>query len=357
MAVHGEIVDSRFEIRGLLGHGGCGVVYDAFDRRTSRPVALKVLADDVVDPSAMARLLREARVAQAINHPNVCPIVASGVLDDGRHFMATELLIGQTLRDYLTKHGALSAEETIEIGVQILSGLDAAHAVGVVHRDVKPENVFVTGPTSLRLQPDSGTARIRLLDFGLCRRGGHDLDEKTLTVAGWIVGTPGYLAPEQVRGDRTIDPSVDLFAVGVVLFEALTGHRALGEGTPLELITHLLAKPIPSVRSYRPELPLTLDRIVAHATERDGNSRYKTAAHFQHELLEARTAFRREGSRSSAAREAAARSRIAYDEEWNEPTRRRSDFRNLVPRRASPAVLQNGPMTVIHGNRRSARHG
>jgi serine/threonine-protein kinase len=361
MAGGADIVDSRFEIHGRLGHGGCGVVHQAFDRHTSRQVALKVLADDATDPAAMARLVREARVVSAINHPNVCRVVDSGVLDDGRHYIATELLKGQTLRQYFESRGALGAEEAIEIGVQLLSGLDAAHSVGVVHRDVKPENIFVTWVGG------NAPACIKLLDFGLCRRADHALDEKTLTIAGCIVGTPGYLAPEQVRGDRAIDPSVDLFAVGLILFEALTGRRAMGGETPIELITFLLSKPIPAVRKFRPEIPLSLDRIVAHATERDVAARYQTAADFQHELLEARTAVRRDGSRSVAARQAARDGCSGTDtdvvDDWNVPTRRRSQFTpaaenvkvELEP--VSSAAHRTVPEPVVRRNRRLLRHG
>jgi serine/threonine-protein kinase len=369
MPVGLEIEDSRFEIRGRLGHGGCGVVYEAMDRKTSRVVALKVLAEDATDPAAMARLVREARVVSAINHPNVCRVVASGVLDDGRHFIATERLVGQTLRAYLERRAPLGVEEAIEIGVQLLSGLEAAHHVGVVHRDVKPENVFVTWSSSSSQDGRKGPACIKLLDFGLCRRA-DALDERTLTIAGCIVGTPGYLAPEQVRGDRAIDPTVDLFAVGLILFEALTGHRAMMGNTPLELITTLLSKPIPAVRSIRPEIPLSLDRIVAHAAEREVRARYQSAADFQHELLEARTAIRREGSRSPAAREAAAArrdgeardgqaaSRRPGHDDWEVPTQRRKEFNQADSE--PPASSQAHPTVQglrVPRNRRLLRHG
>jgi serine/threonine-protein kinase len=369
MPVAEEIVDSRFEIRGRLGHGGCGVVYEAMDRKTSRLVALKVLAEDATDPAAMARLVREARVVSAINHPNVCRVAGSGVLDDGRHFISTELLVGQTLRVYLERRPPLGVEEAIEIGVQLLSGLEAAHHVGVVHRDVKPENVFVTWSSSSKGRDGrdgrarQGPACIKLLDFGLCRRA-DAVDERTLTIAGCIVGTPGYLAPEQVRGDRAIDPTVDLFAVGLILFEALTGHRAMTGNTPLELITTLLTKPIPAVRSIRPEIPISLDRIVAHAVERAVRARYQSAADFQHELLEARTAIRREGSRSAAAREKASRREEGRDaparsaDDWDVPTRRRTELNQ--PDSEPPVSSQAHPTAQalrVPRNRRWLRHG
>jgi eukaryotic-like serine/threonine-protein kinase len=345
------ISDSRFEVRGLLGHGGCGVVHEAVDRKTSQLVALKVLLPGASDPAAIARLAREARVIRAINHPNVCKVIAHGHLDDGRPYIATELLRGETLREYLNAQRKLSAEETIEIGVQMLSGLDAAHSVGVVHRDIKPENVFVNW------QNGRGPARIKILDFGLCRRSAHEvaesaIDERTLTHAGWIVGTPGYLAPEQVRGDRVIDASVDLFSVGLILFEALTGRRALEGHTPLELVTDLLAKPIPRLHTFRPDLPPILDRILSHATQRDVHGRYRSASQFQHDLLEARTSFRREERGAAPQHDGV--------DEWNAPTIRRSEFTKKGPSDSPPAsdgVAPSGPAPVAGRNPRWLRHG
>jgi eukaryotic-like serine/threonine-protein kinase len=293
------IDESRYELGKVLGQGGCGIVYEAVDRHMSRRrVALKVLPAGVTNPVTLARLAREARTASTINHPNVCGTLDRGLLEDGRPYVAMELLEGETLRAYMTRRERLSEEEAIEIAVQMLAGLDAAHALGVVHRDIKPENVFI-------VQQPNGRVLVKLMDFGICRRAAHPLDQQTLTVAGSVVGTPGYLSPEQVYGDRTIDPRADLFAVGLVLFEMLAGRAAIRGNNPLELAAAATAR-VPSLRTFVAVSTL-IDRIVAHATEHDPDLRYPSAARFQHDLLEARTAlrrargYRRHSSSSSAA--------------------------------------------------------
>ena len=297
--------DSRFERGRLLGRGGSCFVYEAHDRHTNRRVALKVLPP-TASGVAIARLAREARAAMAINHPNVCATYERGFLDDGCAFLAMELLEGETLRDHLARQGRFSPEETIELGVQVLAGLEAAHATGLIHRDVKPENIF--------LVHDGHRLIVKLVDFGVCRSGVDDLDQQTLTSTGYVVGTPGYLAPEQVYGERTIDPRADLYAVGLVLFEALTGRPAFLGDDPA-LLAEALMQPVPAVRSFV-AIPQTLDRIVAHATEREPAARYPDAATFQHELLEARTAMRRAGSHSASSREIVA----AASDAWDLPT-------------------------------------
>jgi len=292
------VSDSRFELGQVLGRGGNGIVCAAVDRQTGRHVALKVLPEGVMNRVTLARLAREARTASMINHPNVCATLDRGLLDDGRPFVSMELLEGQTLRQYMMEKEArgerLTAEEAIEIAVQMLAGLDAAHALGVVHRDIKPENVFIVW------RAGSHRPLVKLMDFGICRRADHALDMQTLTVAGSVVGTPGYLAPEQVYGDRTIDPRADLFAVGLVVFEMLTGRAAVQGNNPLELAAAATAR-VPSVRQFASEIPTLLDRIVAHATEQEPELRYPSAALFQHDLLEARTSIRRSGRRTISA--------------------------------------------------------
>ena len=298
--------DSRFERGRLLGRGGSSLVYEAYDRHTDRRVALKVLPENAGGVQ-IARLAREGRAAMAINHPNVCATYERGFLDDGRAFIAMELLEGETLREHLARQGRFGAEEAIELGVQILAGLEAAHQAGLIHRDIKPENVF--------LVENGDRLLVKVVDFGVCRSGVDDLDQQTLTSTGYVVGTPGYLAPEQVYGERNVDPRTDLYAVGLVLFEALTGRAAFVGDDPA-LLAEALLRPVPSVRSFL-SVPLALDRIIAHATEREPAARYPDAGSFLHELLEARTAMRRAGSHSASSREIASG---AAADSWDMPT-------------------------------------
>jgi eukaryotic-like serine/threonine-protein kinase len=286
----------RYEIGDVIGRGGNAIVYEAVDRQTMMRVALKVL--DSLDHRAergvaIARLEREGRLARAINHPNVCKTLDCGVLEDGRPFVAMELLEGETLRTYLSRRGGrLNPERAIAIGSQILAGLDAAHELRVVHRDIKPENIFIEWKGDQGSQPLS----VKILDFGVCRRVLDPLDDRTLTLVGCVVGTPGYLAPEQAYGERALDPRVDIFAVGLILFEALSGRAAYLSRQTTEL-SRALAQRLPSLRSLSTSIPRVLERVIEQATEPEPRMRYATAAKFQHDLLEARTAIRREEKR------------------------------------------------------------
>lgn len=283
---------SRFDIGAVIGRGGNAIVFEAFDRWSGHYVALKVGAQDEV---ALARLEREGRAASAIRHPNVCATLDYGLLDDGHPFVAMELLRGETLRSYLAKRGRLDDEEVIELGAQLLAGLEAAHALHVVHRDIKPENIIIEWPSGV----SGRDLQIKLIDFGVCRRGLDPIDERTLTLAGCVVGTPGYFAPEQAFGERALDPRVDIFAVGLVLFEALTGRAAYESHQTTEL-SAALTQPLPPLRAFGP-VPRALERAVQIATAPSPEERYATAGRFLHDLLEARTELRREARRIAAA--------------------------------------------------------
>jgi len=293
-----ELLANRYELVGEVARGGCGAVYEAHDHRRNRLVAIKILQPSSMDRASVARFAREARVGAAMRHPNVCAVLDAGTLEDGRQYIAMERLHGETLRAYVARVRRLDAEEAIEIAVQILSGLDAAHDLGIVHRDVKPENVFL-------VRPPGCLPQAKLLDFGMCRVGAsrsqkarppsRDLGEdKTLTRVGSVVGTPEYMAPEQASGRRQFDLRIDLYAVGVILYEMLTGTRAFFGPDPRAVLVNVLVRQLPSVRALRPDLPLALDRIVSRAVERDPRARYASATELQHELLLARTAMRRQ---------------------------------------------------------------
>jgi serine/threonine protein kinase len=218
-----------YEIRGLLGAGGMGEIYRAFDPRLGREVAVKVLPEELgSDPERLARFEREARAVAALNHPNILTVFDVGLPrpDDTSStttapYVVTELLEGETLREMVSRR-APTQRQVLSFAVQVAHGLDAAHAKGIVHRDLKPENVFVTTD-----------GRVKLLDFGLAKvvdRGAADSLEPTAsspTAAGQMVGTVGYMSPEQVRG-LAVDVRTDVFSLGVVLYELLGGSTRSG---------------------------------------------------------------------------------------------------------------------------------
>ena len=277
-----QVLADRYVLRGELGRGGCAVVYEAHDTRLSRLVALKMVKSTARDAQANARLAREARAGAAIHHPNVCGLSDAGYLPDGRPYLVMERLIGETLTSCLRRTGNLSAEHAVDLALQLLSALDAAHQIGIVHRDVKPDNVF--------LVPRAGcTPLVKLLDFGMCRRAATpSRDDMTLTRAGQVVGTPEYMSPEQVSGKRSFDARIDLYAVGVILYEALSGQRAFPGKDAREVVVSVLVKSLPPLRHVRPDIPSTLERVVSRAMERDANGRYSTAAEFQADLIESK---------------------------------------------------------------------
>jgi len=278
------VLAGRYALRAEIGRGGCAVVYEAHDLRLGRLVALKMVKTNARDAQANARLAREARAGAAIHHPNVCGISDAGYVEDGRPYLVMERLHGETLTQCLQRLRVLSPKDAIDIALQLLSALDGAHTLGIVHRDVKPDNVF--------LVPRSGCGPlVKLLDFGMCRRVAPTFrDDATLTRAGQVVGTPEYMSPEQVSGKRDFDARIDLYAVGVILYEVLSGQRAFPGKDAREVVVSVLVRSLPPLRSLRPEIPLVLDRIVARAMEREASVRYSSTAEFQADLLEAKAA-------------------------------------------------------------------
>jgi eukaryotic-like serine/threonine-protein kinase len=304
-----RVVANRYELLFEIARGGCGAVFEARDLDRGGLVAVKILHPQTLDRAAAARFAREARVAASIHHPNVCAVTDSGMLEDGSPFLVMDRLHGETLRSYVARVGAVDPEEAIELSVQMLSGLETAHALGVVHRDMKPDNVFI-------VRPPGGLPIVKLLDFGMCRRNAPQLlDDGTLTRVGTVVGTPEYMAPEQAAGRRDFDLRIDIYAVGVMLYEMLTGTRAFYGSDPRAVLVAVLTRRLPSVRALRPQLPAVVEGIVARAVTRDPRARYRDAAAFQHDLLEARTTMRRQ-------RAALRNSQVhSTGDEWEMPTR------------------------------------
>jgi Tol biopolymer transport system component len=253
-----------------LGAGGMGEVYKARDTRLQRDVAVKVLPTSVAhDPEQRARFERETRAVAALSHPNVLAIFDTGS-HEGDLYAVTELLQGETLRDRL-KSGAVPLRKALDWAVELACGLAAAHDKQLVHRDLKPENIFVL---------DDG--RVKILDFGLARQmpataaDGTSETMADLTAAGAVVGTVGYMAPEQVRG-HAVDVRADLFALGAVLYEMLTGRRAFRRATAAETMTAILNEDPPEFGTEQAGIPLGLERIVRHCLEKNVNERFQTA--------------------------------------------------------------------------------
>ena len=263
-----------YEILAPLGAGGMGEVYRARDARLGRDVALKILPQSFARESdRLHRFEQEARAVAALNHPNILAVFDIGQ-QNGSPFLVSELLEGESLRAVLD-HGAMPQRKAIEYGVQIAQGLAAAHEKGIVHRDLKPENVFV-----------SREGRIKILDFGLAKlaqkgsAASAETDGITLTsshtAAGVVLGTASYMAPEQVRGEAA-DPCTDIFALGAVLFEMLSGVRAFRRDTPAETMTAVLKEDPPELSDPGHAISPALDRIVRRCLEKDREQRFQSA--------------------------------------------------------------------------------
>jgi len=270
-----------YEITGLLGKGGMGEVYSARDTRLHRTVAIKILpTDKTADPERKKRFIQEARAASALNHPNIVTLhdIAN---DSGIHYMVMEHVPGKSLDKMIAPKG-LPLPEALGFAAQIASALAAAHAAGIVHRDIKPANVMVTGES-----------HVKVLDFGLAKLAGTARDPEgdtvtarnELTEAGTVLGTASYMSPEQALG-RPLDHRTDIFSLGVVLYELISGQRPFRGDTPLEMMHAIIHEPRLPIQAQPSELNDILDKALA----KDPAERYQHAGDIALDLRRLRTA-------------------------------------------------------------------
>jgi serine/threonine-protein kinase len=286
----GTTIDGKYVVLGVLGRGGMGTVFEAEHRTLGRQVAVKVLHPKQANKqNAVRRFHQEARAAGSIGHPNICEVYDLGTLEDGSPYLVMEKLVGETLADRISIEGALSFDLATDALIQALSALVAAHHKGIVHRDIKPENVFLT--TRVGCPP-----LVKILDFGVSKTMVRPVVEATgedgdLTRIGMVMGTPHYMAPEQARGDRDLDGRVDLYACGVIFYEALTGRRPFSAPNYDGLLVQILnAAPRPASQ-LRPALPDAFDVVIRKAMAKNREDRYDTAAAFQVDLQSLRERF------------------------------------------------------------------
>jgi Protein kinase domain/Tetratricopeptide repeat len=259
-----------YEIVSQIGAGGMGEVYRARDVNLNRDVAVKVLLNLSTDPQRLRRFEQEARAAGSINHPNILAVYHMGTYE-GAPYLVSELLEGETLRQVI-KRAPLPTRKVIDYGVQIANGLQAAHEKGIVHRDLKPENVFLTRD-----------GRIKILDFGLAKLTQPEVSERgaltmtSVTEPGVVMGTVGYMSPEQVRGEH-VDQRTDIFAFGAMLYEMLTGRPAFQHQTATESMTAILREDPPNILDIVPFLPIGIQRVVQRCIEKGPGQRFHSAA-------------------------------------------------------------------------------
>lgn len=262
----GAVLGDRYEIGRVLGSGGMGQVREGRDRRLDRRVAVKLVTEGLADATTRARFLREATLAARFTHPHVVTVYDAGE-DDGTLYLVMELVQGPTLARVLADRGALDPAEVVAVGDQVLAAVGAAHRNGLVHRDIKPSNILFT---------EEGVAK--LADFGIAKALGRQA--AALTATGQIIGTSWYLSPEQAMGREATPPS-DLYAVGVVLYEMLTGRRPFDGETPIAIALAHQREPVPPLLERCPGLDPDLAAVVERALAKSPRDRYPDAAAMQ----------------------------------------------------------------------------
>jgi serine/threonine protein kinase len=273
----GQVIDRRYRVFGVIARGGMGVVYDAIHVGLARPVAIKTLhARYANDKVALARFQNEAAVVGRFGHRNIVEVHDMGQLEDGSPYLAMERLEGDTVTQRLQQERPMRVEAAIDIALAVLNALMVTHNAGILHRDLKPDNIFIA-------RNEEGPV-VKVLDFGISKFVTQEMSKSALTRNGFVMGTPAYMAPEQATGDASLDARADLYAVGMILYEMLTGWLPYKANTPAALLGEIMRVTPLTPRMHRPEVHTDLDALVMRALHKDREQRFPDAVSMQRAL-------------------------------------------------------------------------
>jgi serine/threonine protein kinase len=285
----GDVVAGKYAIVRLLGRGGMGSVFEARHRALGQRVAIKMLhAQASGHEEAVERFLREARAAASLTSDHVVRVYDVGIHESGLPFMVMELLEGIDLGELLERRGAIPVGDTVRWVLQAASAVAEAHEAGIVHRDLKPSNLFLVRATTT-----NRTSKVKVVDFGISKRGNMpEGSVQTLTGPRAVMGSPSYMSPEQVRSTKSVDARTDVWSLGVIMYELLTGRTAFDGESLGDVFAKIREEPLPPIRSVVPAVPASLDSVVSRCLQRDREHRFKDAA----ELADALRAIALEGT-------------------------------------------------------------
>jgi len=266
----GQTVGGKYRILRFLAAGGMGVVYEAQHVHLGRRFAIKFLRPELLRKrESLVRFQREAQAADALESENVTAVIDFGIVADGSPYLVMEYLVGENLGRLLAREGPLPLERASELVLQASHGVQAAHAAGIVHRDLKPPNLFAC-------RREDGTELVKVLDFGVAKLGTFD-EANSATRTGSVLGTPAYMSPEQARGEKNIDHRADVYALGAILYELVSGQRPHPGDSPNAILHHISTQPAVPLEAIRPTLPRAFLEIVARALAAQPEQRFPSA--------------------------------------------------------------------------------